>query len=143
MRRYFRGLIERLEKSVAARETDEDEEASGGTAAGKTPRVAGMASVPDFGERGQGSNSGRKNSQADLDEQTGGLTARVTEEVEALQHILYMFPSTPGGVPDAFLERSTPAATLTADGVEELVRPSSADGRSARSEDRVVITVDD
>lgn len=147
MRRYFRELIERLQNSVAGWKTEISkavgEEASGGTAAGRTPSVAESASLPDFAQRGQGSDCGKKDNQAVLDAETGRLTARVTEEVEALQQILYMFPSTPGGVPDAFLERSKHAATLTADGVEELLHPSSAADGSGRSEDRVVITVDD
>lgn len=147
VRRYFRELIERLENSVAAFKTEAsnaagEEEASGEPAAGKAPRVAESTSVPDCAERGEGSDCGRKKGQAASDAETGGLTARVTEEVEALQQILYMFPSTPGGVPDAFLERSKHAATLTADGVEEF-HPSSAADRSGRSEDRVVIAVDD
>lgn len=148
MRRYFRELIERLQNSVADWKTEASNAVGGGeasdrTCAGKNPRIAESASTPDFAERGQGSDYGRRDNHAVLDAETEGLTARVTKEVEALQQILYMFPSTPGGVPDAFLERSKHAATLTADGVEELLHPSSATDRSGRSEDRVVITVDD
>lgn len=148
VRRYFRELIERLQNSDAVCKTEGSNavgegEASDGAAAGKTPRVAESASVPAFAERGQGSDCGRKDNQAVSDAETEGLTARVTEEVEALQQILYMFPSTPGGVPDAFLERSKHAATLTADGVEELLHPNSAADRSGRNKGRVVITVDD
>ena len=148
VRRYFRELIERLPNSVANWKTEASNavgggEASDGISAGKNLTVTESASTLDFAERGQESDCGRKDNHAVSDAETDGLTARVTKEVEALQQILYMFPSTPGGVPDAFLEQSQHAATLTADGVEELLHPSSAADRSARSEDRVVITVDD
>ena len=74
------------------------------------------------------------------DQETNQLTARVGKEVEALQHILYTFPATPGGVPDAFLEnRAGVAATLEKDGVEEDTDRS----RLARLKDPVVYTIDD
>lgn len=74
------------------------------------------------------------------DRETNHLTARVGKEVEALQHILYKFPTTPGGVPDAFLERREgDVATLEKDGVEEDTDRS----RLARLKDAVVYTIDD
>ncbi len=74
------------------------------------------------------------------DHETNRLTARVGQEVKALQHILYKFPTTPGGVPDAFLEhREGDVATLEKDGVEEDTDRS----RLARLKDAVVYTIDD
>jgi len=74
------------------------------------------------------------------DHETNHFTARVGKEVEALQHILYKFPTTPGGVPDAFLEhREGDVATLEKDGVEE----DTDRGHLARRKDPVVYTIDD
>lgn len=75
------------------------------------------------------------------DRKTNHLTARVGEEVEALQQILYHFPKTPGGVPEAFLDirGGENAATLEKDGVEE----DHDHNRSARPKDPVVVTIED
>lgn len=75
------------------------------------------------------------------DRKTSHLTSRVGEEVEALQQILYHFPKTPGGVPDAFLDMrgGENVATLEKDGVEE----DHDRNRSARPKDPVVVTVED
>lgn len=62
------------------------------------------------------------------------------EEVKALRSILYDFPKTPGGVPDAFLDKQAAhSATLERDGVEE----DHDHSRAVRTTDLVVIDVDD
>lgn len=111
MRGYFRKLSQRLQDHVAAA-CETDE--------------AGHAEVAD---------------ESAEDRKANHLTARVGEEVEALQQILYHFPKTPGGVPDAFLELrgGENVATLEKDGVEEDHDRKS----SARPKDPVVVTVED
>lgn len=75
------------------------------------------------------------------DRKTNLLTARVGEEVEALQQILYHFPKTPGGVPDAFLDTrgGGNVATLEKDGVEE----DHDRNRATRPKDKIVVTIED
>lgn len=136
VRGYFSKLAERLEKCVAGGKAKVDgagEKAAGETIAVKGPAVTGKA---------QGA-SRCEGAQAAKDYATEGLTACVTNEVEALQRILYMFPKTPGGVPDEFMERSENVATLKNDGVEEVFHQSADASRSGRGGDRVVVTVDD
>lgn len=111
IRGYFRKVSQRLQDRVAA---------------GRETDEAGHAEAE--GESAE-------------DRKTNHLTARVGEEVEALQQILYHFPKTPGGVPDAFLDirEGESVATLEKDGVEE----DRDRSRSARPKDPVVVTIED
>eukprot|EP00752_Nemacystus_decipiens_P003329 g3080.t1 len=111
IRGYFRKVIERLQDRVAA---------------GRAVNEGGHAETE--GESAE-------------DRTTNHLTARVGEEVEALQQILYHFPKTPGGVPDAFLDirGGKSVATLEKDGVEE----DHDRNQSARPKDPVVVTIED
>lgn len=92
------------------------------------------------GEPEEGGHDGTEGESAE-DRRTKHLTARVGEEVKALQQILYHFPKTPGGVPDAFLDirGGGSVATLEKDGVEE----DHDRNRSARPKDPVVVTIED
>lgn len=86
------------------------------------------------------SRASRCGDSSECDEETESLTARVQEEVKALRSILYDFPKTPGGVPDAFLDKQAAhSATLERDGVEE----DHDHNRAVRTKDPVVIDVDD
>eukprot|EP00903_Cladosiphon_okamuranus_P012740 g11910.t1 len=111
IRGYFRKLSQRLEDRVAAGR--ETHEGGHEETEGESPE----------------------------DRKTIHLTARVGEEVQALQQILYHFPKTPGGVPDAFLDSQggEHVATLEKDGVEE----DHDRNRSARPKDPVVVTIED
>lgn len=132
--------MERLENHIARSETD----GVGGTATAcaspETGRTEAAAKTPRPSGRARRASRGDEN-RADEDQETKSLTARVQEEVVALQGILYHFPKTPGGVPDAFLDNQTAqnAATLEKDGVEE----DHDRNRSARTRDALVITIDD
>ncbi|CAM9625049.1 unnamed protein product [Scytosiphon promiscuus] len=140
IRAYLRKLTERLEnhhteaatKGVGGMETTCASTVRGGTeTAAKTQRPSGRARRASRGDENR----------VDEERETEILTARVQEEVSALQGILYHFPKTPGGVPDAFLDNQTAqnAATLERDGVEE----DHDRNRSARTRDALVITIDD
>lgn len=123
---------------AAGRETDEGGDGeTGGASAGKGAEAA----KPPGAIEGATIASGCDSSLADEDRKTIHLTARVEEEVGDLQRILYHFPKTPGGVPDAFRDdrAGENAVTLEKDGVEE----DHDRNRSNRRKDSVVITVDD
>lgn len=138
IREYFRKLSERLQKHVSAGpETDAGDHGETEGSAGENEAEA----VETLGgtERANKS-SGCDGSQTDED-RTKQLTTRVEEEVGKLQRIMYHFPKTPGGVPDAFLGDRTGenAATLEKDGVEE----DHDRNLSNRTKDSVVITIED
>lgn len=145
VRGYFRKLIDRLENFVAGRKAEIDtagnDEASGEMAFEKAPAQTGFVKTPGT-EGVQGTCSG-DSIYAAKDKETEDLTACVKDEVDALERILFMIPSTSGGVPDAFLKCSEHAATLEMDGVEEVCHRSADASRSRRHGDRVVIAVDD
>lgn len=82
------------------------------------------------------------NNHSDAIEETELLTSCVNSEIEALHKILYMLPTTAGGVPDAFLKCNEHAATLETDGVEELCHESADASRSRRNGERLVIALD-
>lgn len=140
IRAYLRKLIERLENHTAGPET----EGAGGTdtarAATETKRTETATKATRSTGRARRASRCNEN-RTDDDQETESLTARLQEEVTALQGILYHFPKTPGGVPDAFLDNQSAqnAATLEKDGVEE----DHDRNRSARTRDSVVITIDD
>lgn len=93
-------------------------------------------------QEAQGSGSS-DNSNVDRDAETQFLTACVAREVDTLEQILFMIPDTTGGVPEAFLLCNEHAATLEADGVEEIRHQSAEACRLSRSGERVLITVQD
>ena len=92
------------------------------------------------GTNGAGSDCSNK---AGMIKRTEALASCVNSEIEALEKILYMLPSTAGGVPDAFLKCNDHTATLEMDGFEELCHESADASRSRRSSKRLVIALDD
>lgn len=111
IRGYFRKLSQRIQDGVAARRETDG--------AARAETEGGSAE----------------------DRKTNHLTTSVGEEVEALQKILYHFPKTPGGVPEAFLDvrGGEDVATLEKDGVEE----DHDRSHSTRTKDPVVVTIED
>lgn len=138
IREYFRKLSERLQRHVAAgpeMDAGDHGETEGGTGENEAEAVEMLGAI----ERANKS-SGCGGSQTDED-RTKQLTTIVEEEIRNLQRIMYHFPKTPGGVPDAFLGDRTGenAATLEKDGVEE----DHDRNLSNRTKDSVVITIED
>lgn len=106
--------------------------------------ATGDKSPIEPGTFNEGAHQGQKdcNNHSDAIEETEVLTSCVNSEIEALHKILYMLPTTAGGVPDAFLKCNEHAATLETDGVEELCHESADASRSRRSGERLVIALD-
>lgn len=126
---YFRKVGERLGGHLDSANREAGEEAQAHTGAKR-----------EGGDSAPGSD---KILSEDADVNTRRLTALIQEEIQSLERILFMIPSTSGGVPDAFLMCSEHTATLEADGVEEVCHQSASASRLTRGDDRVVIAIDD
>lgn len=137
IRGYFRELSRRLENYVrAGRETHAGDD---GETENATEEI-GAEAAETLGATARATKSGGCEGNETDENRTKQFTDSVQEEVGKLQRIMYDFPKTPGGVPEAFLDDRTRenAATLEKDGVEE----DHDRNRSNRTKDSVVITID-
>ncbi|CAM9349039.1 unnamed protein product [Pylaiella littoralis] len=137
IRGYFRELSRRLENHVrAGRETHAGDD---GETENATEEI-GAEAAETLGATARATKSGGCEGNETDENRTKQFTDSVQEEVGKLQRIMYDFPKTPGGVPEAFLDDRTRenAATLEKDGVEE----DHDRNRSNRTKDSVVITID-
>lgn len=130
---YFRRVAERLQGAISGENADGDDD------------DGESVEINDKLDQGQSSAVSRSEYSIpeDRNKTVHRLTNQIQDELNSLEHILFMIPSTSGGVPDAFLECNEHAATLEVDGVEEVCHQSASASRSRQGKDRVVVAIDD